>query len=62
MTLFEGVSRPALGNCVEEAVKKTRKFWSVVESVESGPGGLQASSEQLCKGSHKENKRVLQGV
>ena len=36
--------------------------WIVFALLQSGPGGLQASSQQLCEGNCQENKGVLESV
>ena len=48
---------PAWDNSAEKAIRL--EFCWGCELVESGPGGLQASLGQSCKGNHKENMRVL---
>ena len=54
--------RAALRRCVKKAMKKMVELWKVFEVLESGPGGLQASFEQLLNRSNEENDRVLEGA
>ena len=55
-------SGPALSNCVKEAFSQMAEFCRLHEFMGSGPEGLQASVEQLCEESKKENGRVMQGA
>ena len=48
---------PAWDNSAEKAIRL--EFCWGCELVESGPGRLQDSLGQSCKGNHKENMRVL---